>query len=374
MKQNIINFKKCRINLKKIAVTVVSLCLLLSLAACSSSVPQSSSSTEPSAASLQSFTVTDQAGEKVVIKGKVSKIADSWRAHNEVDILLGAGEGIVATVLKKSVAPWMYKVNPNMSSATSTFGTDFNTEDLVEKSPDVIFMTAGDPSVAKVKSLGIPVVQLNFTNFDQMKSSISLTAQVLGGDAPNRAEKYNDYLNSTIQSLTAKTSNIPDSKKPKVLHVESITPLEVDGGNTIIDQWINVAGGINAASSVKGNMQTVSMEQIIAWDPDVIILGSNGVNGKTATILDITSNSHWANIAAVKNGKVFQNPTGCYLWDRYSPEEVLQLQWAAKTLHPDLFKDLDLTQITKDYYQDYLNYSLTDDDVERILASEPPKE
>jgi len=366
--KNIINFKKNRINFKKLAVTFASICLVLSLVACSSNKSGSSASVVP-----QSSSVTDQAGEKVVIKGKVTKIADSWRAHNEVDILLGAGEGIVATVMKKSVAPWMYKVNPGMNLATSTFGSSFNTEDLVAKSPDVVFMTVGDPSVAKVKSLGIPVVQLNFTNFDQMKASIYLTAQVLGGDAPNRAEKYNSYLNSTIQSITAKTSKLPDDKKPKVLHVESITPLEVDGGNTIIDQWINIAGGINVASSVKGNMKIVSMEQIIAWNPDVIILGANGVNGKTATVLEITSNSHWANIAAVKNAKVFQNPTGCYLWDRYSPEEVLQLQWAAKTLHPGLFKNLDLVQITKDYYQDYLNYSLTDDDVERILASEPPK-
>lgn len=367
--------------MKKTAVTFVSICLVLSLAACSSnspsssasSAPPSSAATESSASSPQSFTVTDQAGEKVTIKGKVTTIADSWRAHNEVDILLGAGKGIVATVMKKSVAPWMYKVNPSMSSAVSTFGTDFNTEDLVAKNPDVVFMTVGDPSVAKVKSLGIPVVQLNFTNFDQMKTSITLTAKVLGGDAPMRAEKYNTYLDSTVQLVTAKTSKLTNNQKPKVLHVESITPLEVDGGSTIIDQWIKDAGGINVASSVKGNMKTVSMEQIIAWNPDVIILGANGVNGKVATVSDITSNPNWANIAAVKNGKVSQNPTGCYLWDRYSPEEVLQVQWAAKTLHPDLFKELDMTKITKDYYQNYLNYTLTDDDVSRILASRSPK-
>ncbi len=367
-------FKTWSVYRSKVAAILISGCLALLISACSQNTSPTSAHTELTAQSQEAFTVTDQAGETVVIKGTVRKIADAWRAHNEVDILLGAGEGITATVMKKSVAPWMYKVNPKLNQAVSTFGTDFNTEDLMANSPDVIFMPVGDPSAAKVKSLGIPVVQLNFTNFDQMKTTISLTAQVLGGDAPARGEKYNAYLDRTIQMLTDRTAGLSDDHKPRVLHVESIMPLEIDGGNTIIDDWIHIAGGINVAGSVQGNMKIVSLEQIIAWNPDVIILGANGVNGKIATVADITSDSHWANITAVKNGQVFQNPTGCYLWDRYSPEEVLQLQWAAKLLHPDLFQDLDLVQITKNYYQDYLNYSLTDDDVARILASKAPKE
>lgn len=365
--------KKCMVQLKKAIIAGLSICLSVFLISCGSSPSDAPSGTKSEAA-VDSVSITDQAGEAVVIKGKVSKIADSWRAHNEVDILLGGGDKIVATVMKKSVAPWMYKVNPAMDQALSTFGTDFNTEELMAKKPDVIFMPAGDPNVAKVKSIGIPVVQLNFTNFDQMKETISLTAQVLGGEAPLRAEKYNTYLDQTIQMISARTSTLPENKKPKVLHIESLTPLEVDGGNTIIDQWIQTAGGTNVAHEVKGNMKPVSMEQIIAWDPDVIILGANGVNGKFVSLADITGDSHWANISAVKNQKVFQNPTGCFLWDRYSPEEVLQLQWAAKTLHPELFNDLDMVQITKAYYQEYLQYSLSDEDVKKILASEPPNQ
>lgn len=357
--------------MKKIVAAFMSICLIMSLTACNSS--SSNSSSTSSTVSAGPITVTDQAGVKVTIPGKVTKIADSWRAHNEVDIVLGGGKNIVATVITKSGAPWMYKVNPSMNNALSTFATNFNTEDLVSKSPDVVFMSVGDTNAAKVSSLGIPVVQLDFTTFDQMKDCMTLTAQVLGGDAPKRATKYNAYLDSTIKSVIAVTSKLTSDQKPKVLHVESLSPLEVDGGSTIIDQWITDAGGINVAKDVNGNMKQVSMEQVLKWNPDVIILGANGVNGKVATVDELKNNADWTNIAAVQNNKVYQNPTGTYLWDRYSPEEVLQVQWAAKTLHPDLFKNLNIEKITKDYYKNYLNYSLTDDEVQRILKAQHPK-
>jgi len=357
---------------KFFTATLLSLCLVLSFTACSSNGSGSASSSVSSASSGH-VTITDDAGLKVTIPGNVTKIADAWRAHNEVDIMLGDGKYITATVITKKGAPWMYKVEPAMNNALTTFGTDFNTEDLVAKNPDVVFMSKGDANAAKISSLGIPVVQLSFTTFDEMKHCITLTGQVLGGNAVTRAVKYNAYLDSTLKSVKAVTSKISDDQKPKVLHVESLDPLEVDGGSTIVNEWIEAAGGINVAKDVKGNMQSVSMEQVLKWNPDVIILGANGVNGKVSTVADLKSNANWANISAVKNNKVYQNPTGAYLWDRYSPEEVLQVQWAAKTLYPDQFKNLDIAKAIKDYYKSYLNYSLTDSEVQRILNAQPPQ-
>ena len=48
------------------------------------------------------------------------------------------------------------------------------------------------------------------------------------------------------------------------------------------------------------------------------------------------------------------------------------LKWAAATLHPELFSDLDINSKVKDFYKTYLNYSLTDSDVELILAAKNP--
>ena len=101
-------------------------------------------------------------------------------------------------------------------------------------------------------------------------------------------------------------------------------------GRTVIDDWINIAGGVNAADVV-GNGRPVTMEQVAAWNPDVIIVGTAPNQQNRQAILD---DPRWREINAVKNGKVFVNPSGAYLWDRHSAEAALQVLWAAKLLHP----------------------------------------
>ena len=341
--------------------------------AASSEISSASSSASSEASSVASAaaagTITDMLGNTVQIPEKIERIADSWPAHSEILMMLGAGDKIVATANTKQTVPWMFHINPSLSDAITTSNKDFNTEDLAAKQPDIFFMSPGNTNADKIKSMGIPTVQLNFTNYDEMKQCISLTAQVLGGDAITRADKYIQYLDNTLASVKQKTANLSAAEKPKVLHIQSLEPLKVDGSDTIIDDWITAAGGVNAAQGVKGNMKEVSMEQVLQWNPDVIIIGVN--TGKDGAA-ELKANKAWANIKAVQDNKVYNNPSGAYGWDRYSAEEVLQVQWAAKTLHPDLFQDVNMVQMVREYYQTYLDYPLSTDEAQLILEAKPP--
>lgn len=361
--------------MKKILVTIMSFLLIISLISCgkTNSTEVSKTTSDASSKEAENLKIVDSAGVAVEIPKEVNKIADSWKAHNEVLTVLGAGDKIVATVLSKKSMPWLYKVNPSMEKALTTFGTSFNAEELMNNKPDVVFMSSGDANASKISSLGIPVVQLKFTTFDTMKECITLTAKVLGKDAMEKAEKYNTYLDSKLKAIKDVTSKIPESEKPKVLHVESLSPIGVDGSDTIINEWIEAAGGINAAKSISGNMKEVSMEQILEWNPDIIIFGANGSSGEVTAMEQLVKDPQWQQVNAVKNNKVYQNPTGAFLWDRYSCEEALQIQWAAKTINPDKFKDLDIPAETKNFYKVFLNYELTDEDVQKILKAKPPE-
>lgn len=348
--------------MKKFALGLVSLAVALSATACASGGASSASS--QSAASTPA-TITDMAGKTVQLPKQIDRIADSWPAHTEVLMLLGAGKKIVATANTPKGLPWMFRVEPSLNSAVTTTDKNFNTETLAAKNPDIFFMSPGNTNADKIQSMGIPTVTLNFTNYDEMKKTVSLTAKILGGDAPARADKYNAYLDTTLASVKKVSSALKAADKPKVLHIQSLTPLQVDGSDTIIDDWITAAGGVNAAQGVSGNMKQVSMEQVLSWNPDVVIVGVGGTDGAAA----IKNDPQWKNVKAVQDGKVYNNPMGVFGWDRYSPESVLQLQWAAKTLHPDQYASIDVKKAVKDYYKTFLNYSLTDSDVDLILSA-----
>lgn len=312
-------------------------------------------------------TVVDMSGVEVEIPYEVNTYIDTWPAHNAVVVMLDQAEGILATTLSPETYPWIYYVCDNMNQAvTTTFGDDINLEEVVALKPDVIFGSS-ESLRETFANVGIPYINCMFTTYDTMIQSIQLTAEVLGEDAQAVANAYVEYLETKITQVSERVSALDASQIKTVAHGNAVYSLGIDGANTIIDEWITTAGGINAAAEdVTGNLQTVSLEQILAWDPDVIITG-------TAEDVDsILNDSDWASITAVKNGEVYCNPEGIFLWDRYGVEEALQFQWCAQLLYPELFEDFDIRQEVKDFYTNFLNYELSDDEVTLILNHEDP--
>ncbi|RII34391.1 ABC transporter substrate-binding protein [Clostridium chromiireducens] len=323
----------------------------------------------------EKVTITDSSGSNVEIPVNISNIADAWGAHNAIVAMLGAGDKISATTLTEKTKPWLFKVTPAISKAELAFNvdaTDINMEELVKNKPDILFMSQGNKNVSKITDVGIPVVQVSFKDFNSLKECVNLTGQILGKEGEARAEKYNSYLDEKLKMVTDETSKIPQDKKLKILHLADFSPIKVDGKDTIIDAWIQAAGGVNAAdfSGTKG----VTIEQIINWNPDVIILSSTvGSSDRKKSAVEMLNDDTWKELSAVKNGKVYINPDGAFSWDRYSAEEALQIQWAAKTMYPDKFKDIDVLNETKWFYKTFFNYELSDDETQRILKAEPPQ-
>lgn len=257
--------------------------------------------------------------------------------------MLTKAEGLVATHCGPDRFPWMYRVCPAMSNATVSFGDDFNFEDVSNLNPQVIFDSSDDLR-GKAGEVGIPLVNCLFHTYEEMKQSITLTARVYGGDAPGIAETYNAELDRVVAAVTEKTDALTDDQRPTVIHGPSVYQLKLDGTGTIIDTWINAAGGKNAVTQETHGADTAfDMEQIIAWNPDVIITGTLGEDEK------ILSDPTWAGVKAVQDGQVHVNPKGVFGWDRYGVEELLQVQWAANLLHPDLFADLAIEDKVKDF-------------------------
>ncbi|WP_446898649.1 ABC transporter substrate-binding protein [Clostridium sp. LBM24168] len=319
--------------------------------------------------------ITDSTGLKVTVPDNVNKIADAWPAHNEIVAMLGGSDKIVATIDSKKAYPWLYKVFPDMDKAKTIFtNTTVNTETLAQLKPDVLFIPTDSKLLAKTKELGIPTVQLIFQNYNDLKKVVNTTAQVLGGDAKDKADKYNSYLDKRLKAVKEVTSKIPDSKKPKILHIESFKPLTIDGQKTIVDDWIQAGGGKDAAE-IAGNKKPASMEQVLKWNPDIIIMGKSVLNDKNSpikTLDQLYSNPQWSQVNAIKNKKVYVNPMGVFLWDRYGMESALQFQWLAKLIHPEQFKDLDMVKETQDFYKEFLGYDLTADEANKILSAQDP--
>jgi iron complex transport system substrate-binding protein len=269
--------------------------------------------------------------------------------------------------------PWLRRLYPRIDQIPAAFNAagDPNVETLIGARPDVILM-AYDGALPKwsaaVEAYHVPIVLMPNTSLEGLKTTARMTGEVLGAREAEVAEDYIRYFDGNIRRIRGVTEHLNIGQRPKVLHTASAGILTVDGFGTVIDDWIKLAGGRNAAD-VAGNGRPVTLEQVAAWDPDVIIIGTAPNQQSRQAILD---DSRWRQIKAVKTGKVFINPTGAYLWDRHSAEAALQVLWAAKTLHPELFSDLDIKRETVNFYAKYFHYALTDDEYTSIVNATAP--
>lgn len=245
--------------------------------------------------------VRDDSNHDVRLPARVERIADGWYAHHVLLMTLGAGNRIVATVNHPQRQPWMFKVLPSLHQAMAIDGSAFNVESLLAARVDLVFTSTADRQALPYEQAGLPVMRMGYTDLPGLQRSMLATARALGGAGPvERAKAYNGYLTDQLTRVQARVGDLPRAQRPRALHIASINPLKVDGSDTLIDQWIELAGGRNAAQGLKGNLQAVSAEQLLVWQPDVLILAANAG--------DISQSPLLQQLAAVQQGRVLRNP------------------------------------------------------------------
>ena len=223
----------------------------------------------------------------------------------------------------------------------------------------------------KLAKLKIPAVAIKYGTLENVQEGIKLLGDIL--NRQEKAQKLINYHKDTNKYLASKTKKLENIKRKKILYIRD-SQLTVANGKSVNNIMIDMAGGVNVAKDITtGTWSKVTMEQIIKWNPDIIILS----NFDKFLPEDIYNNKFegqdWSKISAVKNKKVFKAPIGIYRWDAPSAETPLMIKWIAKVANPELFNDYNMRKDIKDFYLEFFNYELSDEQLNFILNSKVNK-
>ncbi|BBB89792.1 MAG TPA: ABC transporter substrate-binding protein [Methylomusa anaerophila] len=309
-------------------------------------------------------TVTDMNGTVVTLPQEVKRVAANG-AMNQFVIMLAAGDKLVATTNGLKDNCILAKVYPRIREIPAPFdflAGEVNAEELAKTKPDVVFGGNARGNNNKLKEMGVPVVQVSLSNPEEIMQAVRVVGKVLGPPSEEKAAQFCDYYTANIRKVTDRTKSLTADQRLKVYYAGN-KPISTDGKNSITDAWIEMGGGKNVAASggVDGVGREVTVENIIQWNPDVIIAASRDAKAV------IEKSSQWSQINAVKNNRVYVNPKGVYLWSLRSAEEALQTLWIAKVLQPELFADVDMALEVKNFYRSFYSYELSDNEVSEIL-------
>lgn len=313
--------------------------------------------------------VTDMDGRKVKIPARVERVIGTGGAVDEWLLLLGCPEKLVVTSDTIRKNPWYVKIYPAIKNVPAAIvGSDIDAESLLTLRPDVAILLSGMALQQTVEKTGVPFVVLERRNPEELMQGIRNAGRVLGEQAARRAEEFCRDYQANIRRVTTKTRRLPAGRRPLVYYAGA-QPLSTEGKDTMVTAWIEMAGGVNVAAThgLVGMSQNVSLENLLDWNPEFIVAFS------PETKAAIMNNPAWGKIAAVRKNQVIVNPKGIYSWGVRSADEALQVLWAAKTLHPELFKELDVVAEVKRFHAKYYHDALTDEDVQQMLQALPPK-
>ncbi len=350
-------------------LSILALLLTCSLAGCNNEQAQKTSA--PSEPELR--TIVDDAGREHSIANEI----------NKVFTVSPVGAILVYTLDPGLLIGWNYELRegekeyltPELQRLPNLGGwyakATCNTEELLRINPDVILSVGAidDMIVSQAdeiqKQTGIPVIVINgdLTNYEK---TYEFTGKLL-----NREEKAKElaaYCQKTISDAQNKSQGIKPEERLRVYYAEGAAGLETDPRMSPHTEVLEMVGGTNVAEvSVKGGMgmTPVSLEQILSWNPDVIISWNKAQGGYFEQIM---ADPKWEGIAAVQSKKVYAVPSGPFNWFDRPPSvnRILGVKWLGNLLYPDVYQ-YDMAQETREFYKNFYHYDLTDEELTSLL-------
>nr|WP_273702452.1 ABC transporter substrate-binding protein [Tepidanaerobacter syntrophicus] len=261
-----------------------------------------------------------------------------------------------------------YRNLPNLGGAGNNHP---NAEEILKLKPDIIVYVTdiNETNISTAEQfqneLNIPVAVLN-GDIEKTADTYAMLGKITGKETA--AENLCAYIKETIQDIQNKVKSIPEDKKIKVYYAEGNDGLETDPKGSGHMQVLDMVGGINVAEVPKiegsGRLK-VSIEQLLNWNPDLIIAWADDRGGYYSKIFKDKS---WSGIKAVKNGEVYEIPNFPFSWFDRPPSvnRILGLKWLGNLLYPNVF-DYNVKKEVKYFYEQFYHYKLTEEELEKLV-------
>lgn len=319
----------------------------------------------PRAASAE--TVTDAAGRTVPVPAKVSRV---FPAGPPAAILLYtlAPEMLIGWPRANRPEECAYMLpeictRPEVGRITGR-GNTANLETVLALKPDLI-LDVGSTSATfvsladRVQEHSIPYALLDGRFAGIANSYRSLGALI--GRAED-AEKLARYTEDTLKTVTGRIEPISVSERPKVYYARGPRGLATGLGGSINVETIELIRR-NVAGETQGGLANVSIEQILVWNPDVIVT----IDQEFAAT--VRSDPSWASVKAVRDNRVHLSPKMPFGWVDFPPSvnRLIGLRWLAKILYPERFPE-DLRALTQDFYSRFYHVTPSSAQIDHVLA------
>jgi iron complex transport system substrate-binding protein len=314
--------------------------------------------------------IVDSAGRKVDVPDQIGRVmaagppASTLMTILAPDKLIGWNRAPLAAEL-----PYLPAATRNLPvvGRLTGRGSTANIETVVGTKPDVIidfgtlsetYISLADRTQAQT---GIPYVLID-GRFAQTIPALTLLGSVLG--VADRAAALAAKVQSVFDQVDAVLRTVPADQRPRVYLARRDNGLETSYRGSLNTEIIERAGGINVVDTgaLQGGLVNVSLEQVLAWNPDTIITTNAAFTAQAPT------EAGWRDIAAVQKKRIFLSPSLPYGWVDEPPSlnRILGLVWLERLFFPGSMPG-DTRAQTRDFYKLFYQVDLSEAQLDELL-------
>ncbi len=293
------------------------------------------------------------------IKNTSIRIVTTYKPATDIVLALGGKDKLVGASDGAKKDPLLVNLDGELASKLVEVGSKkngVNIEQIVALKPDVVILyptKESDDTMKKLTEQNIKVISINPETIVSLESDIIKVGDAIGES--ENSKKLVAYYKSKIDEVSKTLTTVKDKKTVYLAGAHGV--LSTCSGDFYQHEMIEAAGGIDVATKLKGGWNDVSVEQVIAWNPDVIASVMYCPEGSPTEIM---GKVELQTVNAIKNKNVYRIPSNIAPWDMPQPSSILAIIWMSKTLYPEEFKDLSISKVVNEFYSDFYGKSFDD--------------
>lgn len=256
---------------------------------------------------------------------------------------------------------------------------EIDREALLVEDIDIMFSISGvgltSANISEAEEIqaqtNIPVVLVD-GSFDKVGHAFRFLGEIL--NKQERAEELASYVDKIYEEVSSVVATIPEKDRIPIYYAEGAEGLQTEPASSQHMLAFLEAGALDVATCEEtygGGMTDVSLEQVLKWDPEVIISWDSDIRG--GAYEDIKTNKDWADITAVKDGRVYAMPNLPWAWCDRPPgvNRIIGLEWVCNLLYPDIYQ-IDIVERTQEFFKVMLNVEISRDQALDVLGDSYP--
>ena len=316
-------------------------------------------------------TFTDSAGRQVEIPTNITRIAPSGTMAQIVLFALAPDMFVgLSSDWDTEAAQYLDSKYYNLPVLGQFYGKgDLNLEEVVKADPQVIIdVGESKPTIVEdmdaiAEQVNIPTIHIEATT-EGMGDAYRELGKLLGRE--EKAEVLANYCDEIYTKTQDIMNKVGEDGKVKLLYCTSdgLSVLAKDSFHAeIIDQVSNNVAVVDNISS-KGTGNPVDMEQILLWDPDVILFAPGSIYNTVA------KDKAWQELSAIKNNRYFEVPSGPYNWMGNPPSvnRYMGMIWITQLLYPEQ-ANYNVYEEAARYYDLFYHTKLTEEQYNNLVAN-----